>query len=103
VTRVERNLLSVGESRRSLDIVPVLLGERVGFLLQALLAFRKTLVLADSHDCDVMRAWWRRKLVVVETLSIGLRSTISVRRPVECVEAADSAGLLWSNRNTRPQ
>ena len=45
-------LLSDRESSWGLDVVPVLLSEGVGLLLETLLALRKTLVLADSHDCD---------------------------------------------------
>lgn len=45
-------LLPDRESSGCLDVVPVLLSEGVGLLLETLLALRKTLVLADSHDCD---------------------------------------------------
>jgi len=46
-------LLPDRESSGRLDVVPVLLSEGVGLLLETLLALRETLVLADSHDCDV--------------------------------------------------
>lgn len=48
-----RDVLSAGECGRRLDVVPVLAGEGVNPLLQALLAFRQTLILANSHDCAV--------------------------------------------------
>lgn len=46
-------LLPDRESSGRLDVVPVLLSEGIGLLLETLLALRETLVLADSHGCDV--------------------------------------------------
>lgn len=52
IEKMWANLLSDLESSRSLHIVPILLGESIGLLLETLLSLGKTLVLADSHDCD---------------------------------------------------
>ena len=48
-------LLSDCEAVWRLHVVPILPAERVDSpLLEALLAFRQSLVLADSHDCELI-------------------------------------------------
>lgn len=66
-------LLSDSESSRRLDVVPVLLSEGVRLLLKALLALGKTLVLADSHDCD-SGCWTSRRVVLSCRCSKKIRS-----------------------------
>lgn len=48
---VWEGVLANGKGRWGLDGKPVLPGEWVGALLQALLALGQSLVLSDSHDC----------------------------------------------------
>lgn len=59
-------VLSDLECGGSLDGVPIFLRERIGSLLEALLALGETLVLPDSHDCSAVVEWkigrlWRLK------------------------------------------
>lgn len=46
-------VLSDGECGGRLDGVPILLCEGIGSLLETFLALGETLVLSDSHGCDM--------------------------------------------------